>query len=175
MKTINLTLLKILIIVIYLLFFLCYAKAQNSFKHYLMLGTTSLTSGVLDGTIESINYHYDCGFKNRCKSANDQFWNPVLSWKNKYMNHDPQQGPAFYGSTSAFVFVTDAYHMLRTAKRATSAFTIAYFANDVYNGRELTKKQRWMNIAKDFLFITACRCAGFTLTYNVMFRPEPMK
>src|SRR5689334_8713496 len=79
-------------------------KAQMNLKKYILAGTTMFVSGLADGTIESINYHYEEGFKPRCPKANDKFWNPALSWKNKYKNNDPAQGPKFTGSTNIFVF-----------------------------------------------------------------------
>jgi len=59
-------------------------SAQKKFKDYLIIGSSSFVSGMLDGTIESISYHYDNGFKKRFSKVNDQFWNPAISWTNKY-------------------------------------------------------------------------------------------
>lgn len=38
------------------------------------------------------------------------WWNPNISWKNKYKNNDPTQGPKFFGSTTFLVWLTDAWH-----------------------------------------------------------------
>src|SRR6202007_900159 len=78
------------------------ASAQKKFKDYLVIGSSSLVSGMLDGTIESISYHYDNGFKKRFSKANDQFWDPSISWTNKYKNNNPALGPKFMGSTDIF-------------------------------------------------------------------------
>ena len=38
-----------------------------------------------------------------------QFWfNPAISWKNKYKNGDSEQGEKFFGSSTVFVWITDA-------------------------------------------------------------------
>lgn len=147
-------------------------SAQKKFKDYFILGASSLVSGALDGTIESINYHYDNGFKKRLPKVNDQFWNPAISWTNKYKNNDPCQGPKFFGSTCIFAFTTDAYHMLRTTKRTIDGLTLAYYVNKTCNGKMPAKGKRWKRVAKDFLIITAIRCVGFTLTYDVLFKPQ---
>ena len=147
-------------------------SAQKKFRDYLILGSSSLVSGMLDGTIESISYHYDNGFKNRFHKVNDQFWNPAISWTNKYKNHDPCQGAKFMGSTDIFVCTTDAYHMLRTAKRTIDGFTIAYYVNKTCSEKTVPKGKKWKGVVKDFLIISAIRCVGFSLTYSLAFKPH---
>ena len=44
---------------------------------------------------------------------NQNWWNPSISWKNKYKNQDPKQGPKFFGSTTFLVFITDAWHFFQ--------------------------------------------------------------
>lgn len=39
------------------------------------------------------------------------WWNPEISWENKYKGGNPDRGEKFPGSTTIFVFVTDAWHM----------------------------------------------------------------
>jgi hypothetical protein len=157
-------------------------KAQKKLKHYLIAGSSCLVSGMLDGTVESISYHYDNGFKPRFKHINDQFWNPALSWKNKYKNGDPTQGPQFAGSTTMFCYTTDAYHLLRTTKRTLDGFTLVYFMDQSCKNKvnaEMTsfekrqfKKKKWKNAVKDFAILTTIRCIGFHLTYSVAFKPQ---
>ncbi|HKC67738.1 MAG TPA: hypothetical protein VKG26_05875 [Bacteroidia bacterium] len=174
-NTANTTLTKKAILVLSILI-LCLVhnsvSAQKKFKDYLFIGTSSLVSGMLDGTIESISYHYDNGFKTRFTKANDQFWNPAISWTNKYKNNNPALGAKFAGSTDIFVCTTDAYHMLRTTKRAVDALTLACYINKACNEKTTPKGKRWKQVAKDFLIITAIRCVGFTLTYSVVFKPK---
>jgi hypothetical protein len=147
-------------------------SAQKKFKDYLVIGSSSFVSGMLDGTIESISYHYDNGFKKRFSKVNDQFWNPSISWTNKYKNNNPSLGPKFMGSADIFVCTTDAYHMLRTTKRAIDGFTLAYYVNQTCTEKTQTKGKKWKRVAKDFLIITAIRCVGFSLTYSVLFKPK---
>lgn len=44
-------------------------------------------------------------------SWNENFWNPLKSWKNKWKNGDPAQGERFPLSSTALVFLTDAWHL----------------------------------------------------------------
>ena len=131
-----------------------------------------LVSGMLDGTIESITYHYDKGFKPHFPKINNQFWDPSISWQNKYKNGNCALGPKFMGSTNMFVCTTDAYHMLRTTKRAVDGFALVYYINQSCSEKKAARNKKWKNMATDFLILTAIRCVGFNLTYNVMFNPQ---
>ena len=50
---------------------------------------------------------------------NKQFWDNRQSWRNKYRNGDPEQGPKYVGSTTFLAWTTDAKHLFGTAHRAT--------------------------------------------------------
>ncbi len=144
--------------------------AQRKLKDYFITGSAMLASGMLDGTIESISFHYEKGFKRRLPNTNDQFWDPSISWKNKYKYGNSEMGPRFAGSTNIFVCTTDGYHMLRTAKRSIEALSIAYYVNkSCHEGPG--KRKRWKNVLTDFLVLSAIRCVGFNLTYAVAFNP----
>ncbi|MGZ3919284.1 MAG: hypothetical protein ACXVNR_01640 [Bacteroidia bacterium] len=161
---------------ILLIFSLCMflpgiANAQKKWKDYLITGSAMFVSGIIDGTKESISYHYDRGFKKRLPKVNDEFWNPAISWKNKYKNGDCNQGPKFNGSTNLLVFTTDAYHLLRTSQRAIDGLTLAYYVNKKCSTTRSADK-KWKNVAKDFLILTAIRCIGFNVTYNFVFAQQ---
>lgn len=47
------------------------------------------------------------------KNMNDLWWDPTFSWRNKYKRRSPYLGPKFPGSTSIFLFVTDASNMFK--------------------------------------------------------------
>lgn len=115
------------IITILLLTILKYAFGQGTLTKYFITYSAAITTGAIDGTIESLNYHYDNGFSPRFKNLNHQFWNPALSWRNKYKDGVPSHGPKFFGSTNALCFATDGYHLLRTTKRTIETSTIVYY------------------------------------------------
>jgi hypothetical protein len=146
--------------------------AQLKWKNYILAGSAMLVSGMIDGTVESINYHYEDGFKLRCPKANNQFWNPAISWKNKYKNNDPAQGPKFIGSDNVLVFTTDAYHMLRSINRTINGVTLVYYIHQSCVEKTMTRKKKWIRAAEDFLILTAIRTAGFQLTYSLVFRKQ---
>ncbi|MBC8315548.1 MAG: hypothetical protein H8E51_08590 [Bacteroidetes bacterium] len=66
-------------------------------------------AGIGKSIMDTLQFHFSASiFKNK-----GHWWNPKDSWKNKYKNRDPNQGEAFPGSTTIFVFVTDAWHFFQ--------------------------------------------------------------
>lgn len=55
---------------------------------------------------DTIDFHYDDSLFVKCK--NQQWWNPAISWKNKYK--EDLKTPKFFGSTTFLVYTTDAWH-----------------------------------------------------------------
>lgn len=43
----------------------------------------------------------------------DDWFNPAVSWRNKWKNGDPLQGERFLGSSTFLVWLTDAWHFLK--------------------------------------------------------------
>src|ERR1043165_6775992 len=156
------------LVILFILLSTIKGQSQGSrWKDYLFTGSSMLASGMLDGTTEAISFHYESGFRPRFKNLNDQFWNPAVSWTNKYKNGDPCQGEKFRGSTTFFVGSTDAYHMLRGTKRAIDGATLVYYFDKSCRG-QISKRTRKQNIKRkvtDFIVLSAIRSVGFTLTY----------
>jgi hypothetical protein len=44
---------------------------------------------------------------------NNIFWDPEISWRNKYKKGDPKEGPKFNGSDTLFVGFTDGWHLFK--------------------------------------------------------------
>ena len=70
-----------------------------------------LLSGFFEGLMDRIQFHYNGSLFSKLK--NQVFWNPSISWKNKWKLGDPQKGPKFFMSTTLFVFITDAWHLFK--------------------------------------------------------------
>lgn len=65
---------------------------------------------------------------------NPYFFDPNLSWKNKYKDKDPKNGANFLGSTTVFVFLTDAWHLSNFIKLSCFQLAIAInFADNLLN------------------------------------------
>ena len=67
-------------------------------------------AGLSEAVMDTLQFHY---YKSPFAKYNHQFWNPQLSWKNKYKKGDPSLGPKFPGSTTIFVSLTDGWHLFK--------------------------------------------------------------
>lgn len=63
-----------------------------------------------ESIMDKIQFHYDKSiFKN--SKYNQLFWNPIESWKNKWK--EDLKTEKFIGSSTLFVFTTDAWHLFK--------------------------------------------------------------
>ena len=83
-----------------------------------------ILSGMFEAVLDKLQFHYDQSiFKN---FKNQLFWNPDVSWKNKYEDGDPMKGERFFLSKSLFVGFTDAWHLFKLFRTLT-IFAGIYF------------------------------------------------
>ena len=89
---------------------------KYNWKRAVLPAALSGISGASWGLHEATAYHWSA-FQKRFPKANPNYWNPDISWKNKWKNGDVEQGEAFMGSSTVFVSFTDAKHMLASVHR----------------------------------------------------------
>lgn len=147
-----------------IIFILITTLSFGQVKRYIVPCASLFISGCLDGVSETIQYHYS-DFQSVFPNANPQFWNPSISWVNKYKNNNPADGRKFFGSEGALVFVTDAYHALRTTRNVINTGTLVYYIEKTNKGNNNFKR-----ILLDFVILTLVRNIGFYATYNVAFK-----
>lgn len=68
-----------------------------------------ILTGLFEGVMDKLQFHYSNSVFYHLK--NKMFWDPEISWQNKYKNGDPMDGPKFPFSTSLLVGLTDAWHL----------------------------------------------------------------
>lgn len=114
-----------------------------------------LISGVAEGIRDKLNFHYD---RSVFTKLNPTFWNPFVSWKNKYKNKDVAQGETFRGKY--LVFTTDAWHLFKFLERWVGYVGIVlvfiYFKNE----------QFLLSLVYSFIVIFGVRSLAFNLTFN---------
>jgi len=67
---------------------------------------------IISGLSKAIQDISDSSYSSsKLSYLNASFWNKSISWKNKWKNNDESQGEKFLGSSSIFVFITDAWHL----------------------------------------------------------------
>ena len=76
-----------------------------------------LVSGAAEGIMDSLQFHFD---STPFSKMNQLYWNPALSWKNKYKNGNPEEGEKFPLSTTFFVSFTDGWHTMKLIRNTLS-------------------------------------------------------
>lgn len=70
-------------------------------------------AAVADAIMDKLQFHYDKSIF-LDKSVNQLFWDPRESWKNKWK--EDLKTERFLGSSTIFVFTTDAWHLFKFLK-----------------------------------------------------------
>ena len=68
-------------------------------------------AGICEAVMDTLQFHYDSSIFKKMK--NQPFWNPTISWVNKYKDNDPTEGEKFFLSKSLLVGLTDAWHLFK--------------------------------------------------------------
>jgi hypothetical protein len=125
-------------------------------KNKIVTGSLVLVAGSAKGFNETLQFNYKI-FEKTFPGANKQWFDPKISWRNKYEGGNPDNGPKSFLSTSALVMFTDQYHLNNFIHKAaiTSALVIK-----IGEG-----KKPFKHYVFDLLYYTACYQAGFAATY----------
>lgn len=80
-----------------------------TFLGFILIILASISEAIMD----KLQFHYHKSiFKFNPVKYNQLFWDASISWKNKYKENSMTE-PKFYGSTTMFVFLTDAWHLFK--------------------------------------------------------------
>jgi hypothetical protein len=126
-------------------------------KNKIITGGLIFLSGSAKGFNEGLQFNY-YGFEDIFPKANDQWFFPAFSFKNKYKDGDPAKGPRFPLSTSVLVMFTDQYHLNNFIQRASLTAAIVIKIGD--------GKKPFKHYLLDALYYTACYQAGFHAIYG---------
>lgn len=76
-----------------------------------------------NAVMDCLQFRYDVSkFSNKKKQT---FWNPSLSWVNKYKDGDTTKGPKWFGlSTTVLVGLTDAWHLFQLLSNTMLALSV---------------------------------------------------
>ncbi len=113
-------------------------------------------AGLSKGFNETLQFHWK-EFHRQFPHAKAQWYNPTLSWRNKYRNGDPEQGPKSFLSTSILIGFTDQYHLDNMINRL--SWTGALVIN-IGGGKRPLRQYLF-----DILYYSACHYTGFATAY----------
>jgi hypothetical protein len=71
-----------------------------------------ILAAICNGVMDNITHHWSTSKLNK---YNEKFWNPELSWKNKYIDNDPKKGyKKLFWKIEKPVALTDAWHLFKS-------------------------------------------------------------
>jgi len=68
-------------------------------------------SGMCEAVMDTLQFHYGSSYFFKLK--NKLFWDPSISWRNKYKDGDPTLGSKFLFSKTLLVGLTDGWHFFK--------------------------------------------------------------
>ena len=132
------------------------AQSKINFKALILPSALSFCSGATWGLHEKTMHHWG-EFHARFPNANPQFWNPEISWRNKYVDGNPE-----LGRNGKFIYTSDAKHLL-----ASSNQVLAFGAGcTIFIGRKVS----WKEYALRFVASGIGYTAGNYVTFNLLYK-----
>lgn len=120
---------------------------QFKLKEHIAPAILVFVAGTAEGVMDGLQFHYD---------GNHPFWQPDISWRNKYKGGDPANGKTFAGKY--FVAATDGWHLMKLTRNAAlfTAFTLKIGE----------KKKWWVYVAEGACYWVVNRI-GFNISYKL--------
>ena len=82
-------------------------------------------AAICNALMDTIQFHW-CTFRWN-NQVNDQWWNPTISWRNKYIDGDPKKGLRFKGIWGGLSNFLDAWHFFKMTQIFLIVFSIISF------------------------------------------------
>jgi hypothetical protein len=134
---------------------------MSPYKALVIILLLIFTAGMAKGVSDTLQFHYEKSvFAN---IQNEQWWNPDISWKNKYRDYDNgDTREAYLGSRTLFVWLTDAWHLAQTIE--TLGWVLALLA--IIRFGYLSIRNSWKTIGTFFVLSLLAFYSGFMLLYG---------
>jgi hypothetical protein len=87
-----------------------------------------ILAGMLNGVMDVLTMRYSKSVFKRMPKKWEYFFNPSLSWRNKWKNGDSNQGEKFFGSSTFLVWTTDAWHLAKSSMLFLFAMAITFYS-----------------------------------------------
>ena len=125
-------------------------------KNKIITGSLVLVGGAAKGFNETLQFNYKI-FEKTFPDVNKQWFDPKVSWRNKYEGGNPDNGPKYFLSTSLLVMFTDQYHLNNFIQKTAIMTALVIKIGE--------PKQPFKHYVYDLLYYSACYGLGFAATY----------
>ena len=165
---------RFLIIAVVLIIFITNVHAQKPLKRYLNHAesnwgsyTLVFVSGTANGTMDVLQFKYQKSVfprnGDKLLGLSEQWWNPDLSWTNKYKNWPIDQRAAWPGAKTWSSFLTDGWHANQTLYLKTGQIAIITY-------KAPPKKSEWWFYLLDAAAYSLLFSAGWHLSNEVLIK-----
>lgn len=121
-------------------------------KEQLPVLISTFTAGLFEGAMDQLDFHYD---------KPSQFWNPDLSYLNKYIDRDPTKGATWRGRY--MIFTTDGWHLMKFGNHLSLISAIAF--KSIYS---IGVKKKWYWYVFEAGTYWLIERVGFQITYKLI-------
>ena len=125
-------------------------------KNKIITGSLVFVGGAAKGFNETLLFNYKI-FEKTFPGANKQWFDPKVSWRNKYEGGNPDNGPKYFLSTSLLVMFTDQYHLNNFIQRTAIMSALVIKIGE--------GKRPFKHYLLDLAYYSVCYSAGFAATY----------
>ena len=125
-------------------------------KNKLWTGGLAFVAGSAKGFNETLQFNYRI-FEKKFSGCNEQWFNPKISWRNKYEGGNPDNGAKSFLSTSLLVMFTDQYHLNNFIHKSAILGALVIKIGE--------GKKPFKHYVFDLLYYTVCYQAGFAALY----------
>ena len=105
------------------------------FKLYIIIIFLVISAAFSNSVMDTLQFRYNKSIF-ASDSFNQEFFNPKISWKNKWKDGDSKKGEKFLGSSTVFVMFADAWHLAQF-------FMFTFFELIFITMYYFWKKPRW--------------------------------
>ena len=131
-----------------------------------------IIAAISNAVMDTISFRFEKSIFSKFK--NKDWFDPSISWKNKYKDKCPDKGPAFWGSTTFFVWVTDAWHFFQMIMLSCFNVSIILCINVAYLSF-FTIFQTFIIDVAIFFMIKVIYGGSFELFWNNLFTSKLKK
>ncbi len=85
-----------------------------------------ILAAICNAVMDTLAHHYSTSIFTK---YDPKFWNPKISWKNKYKKGVKALGPAFFLSTGMLVAFTDGWHLFKSTMIVLLASSVILFSH----------------------------------------------
>lgn len=136
--------------------------------HLFVVSGLLIISSLGNGVMDTVSFHY----QGSIFSGNEQFWNPKVSWENKYAKGPDgilrPYKPRYWGSTTILSFTTDGWHLCKAIFLWFNRFAFVAFFDIVlliYGVKGLRRYGLWI-VA--YTVVSILYIGGFNFIYKIL-------